>query len=115
MVNRQFTSRKRISGVKEANIIVIATEGECTEKQYFEEIQVRKGKTNIHVEILPTEDCRSSPEDVLNRLDDYKKRYALNLNSDQLWMVIDVDQWGDIKLSQVARTCVQKKHLVSCQ
>ncbi len=36
-VKRRFKTRDRMSGNRDAKLIVIATEGEKTEKKYFEE------------------------------------------------------------------------------
>ena len=54
--------------VRDASLIVIASEDTHAVKQYFQRFHT----TKVQVEILPTEDGRSSPQAVVQRLDDYK-------------------------------------------
>lgn len=110
MPDRRFSPRVRQSGIRNPKLIIIATEGKCTEKQYFEELRFRNGKPNIHVEILPTHDTDSSPKHVLERLDEFKKQYKFSNGLDELWMVIDVDSWGDVKIAEIAQLCQQKRY-----
>lgn len=104
-----LTSRKkrpldRSEGLlRDAKLFVIATEGKETEKQYFALFQNLKVKLNI----IPTEDSKSSPEYVLERLDAFWEDYQLD-DGDELWLMVDVDRWGDKKLSQIAQACIQK-------
>jgi len=82
---------------RDTKLFIVATEGKETEKQYFRMFN----STRIKVEILATtEDGKSSPEYVLERLDKCNKQYDLN-EDDMLWLVSDVDRWGDKKLSDV--------------
>ena len=65
------------------------------------------------MEILKREDpTRSSPEDVIANLDKFNKEYSLE-SDDELWLVIDRDNWGDKKLSQVFRLAAQKEYYVA--
>jgi len=85
--------------VRDASLFVIATEGQETERQYFEGFR----NPRVHVEVLPTGlDGRSSPEQVLARLAEFRDRYDFG-PEDQLWVVVDVDRWGDRKLRDVCR------------
>lgn len=80
---------------RDTKLFIVATEGKETEKQYFGMFK----STRIKVEILATtEDGKSAPEYVLERLDKFKERYDLS-NDDMLWLVSDVDRWRDKKLS----------------
>lgn len=89
---------------RDAKLFIVATEGKETEKQYFGIFN----STRIKVEILATtEDGKSSPEYVLERLDIFKERYDLN-EDDMLWLVSDVDRWGSKKLSSVCSQARQK-------
>ena len=82
---------------RDTKLFIVATEGKETEKQYFRMFN----STRIKVEILATtEDGKSAPEYVLERLDKFKERYDLS-KDDMLWLVSDVDRWGDKKLSDV--------------
>ena len=89
---------------RDTKLFIVATEGKETEKQYFRMFN----STRIKVEILATtEDGKSSPEYVLERLDIFKKQYDLN-EDDMLWLVSDVDRWGDKKLSDVCSQARQR-------
>lgn len=89
---------------RDAKLFVVATEGKETEKQYFRIFN----SSRIKVEILATtDDGKSSPEYVLERLDIFKERYDLD-EDDMLWLVSDVDRWGAKKLSSVCSQARQK-------
>lgn len=84
--------------------IVIATEGRVTEKQYFDILR----HTNVRLVVLPTgEDNCSSPKHVIERLNQYKKEFELKGN-DELWLMVDVDQWKC--LHDVADEALRKKY-----
>lgn len=101
---------KRKSHVRDAKLIIIATEGEKTEAKYFSDLTSPRwfGKSTIQVEIIPNQGSGNSPKQVFNQLDLFRKKFKLD-KYDELWLVVDVDNWGDEKLSEVARLCVQKK------
>lgn len=105
---RTFRRRARKSGFRDARLVVIACEGANTEAKYFTELSNHFRNSRVHVQLLPSEDNKSSPEHVVSRLREFKRTYRLNSN-DELWVVIDVDRWGDAKLDEVARLCVQRK------
>jgi hypothetical protein len=83
--------------------VIIATEGEKTEKQYFDIFE----NTRIQVRVISTEDGLSSPEHVFERLKEFHEQYELN-DDDELWLMIDVDRWGNQKLSQISSATRQK-------
>ena len=68
--------------------------------------------SKVHVEVLSRETTASSPEYVIRVLDRFKQEFRLN-RYDELWMVIDVDSWGDEKLSLIAAQCTQKKYYLA--
>ena len=70
-----------------ARLFVIGCEGEKTELLYFS--SVAEGLRRVRVEPLPGLDGLSAPEQVLERLNEYK---AVSPNS-EFWLVIDVDRW----------------------
>ncbi|MBN1487000.1 MAG: RloB domain-containing protein [Anaerolineae bacterium] len=111
---REFRPRIRTSGIKDYRLIIIATEGTCTEKKYFEDMISKEYYFNprVHIEVLERKEenkSKSSPEYVMQRLDEFRKEYSLK-KDDQLWMVIDLDQWGEQKLSLIATQCNQKNY-----
>ncbi|MCP4704182.1 MAG: RloB domain-containing protein [candidate division Zixibacteria bacterium] len=108
---RVFKPRLRRSNVRDARLIVIATEGNHTEPKYFKDMASPEYYRNsrIHVEILDRLTTDSAPEHVMNMLDQFKREFRLN-KYDELWMVIDVDRWGKKKLSSIAAQCLQKNY-----
>jgi hypothetical protein len=99
LLDRQYNKR-------DARLFVIATEGRETEKQYF----VMFHDSRIKIEILPTgDDNRSAPQYVLDRLDEFVKKYDLT-QDDALWVMFDVDRWGAKNISAICRQAKQKKY-----
>ncbi len=94
-----------MGAVRDASLIIIATEGKETEKQYFDGVFQ---SSKIRVLVLPTIDGDSAPSHVLKRLVQFKKDYQLN-GTDQLWLVVDVDRWPVKNLKAVAQSSDQKK------
>lgn len=95
--------------IRNAMLFVIATEGKETEKQYFENF----GSSKVKIEILPAgDDNKSAPEYVLERLNQFKDKYDIN-EDDELWLVLDVDRWGDKKLSLICTEATQKRYYLA--
>jgi len=98
-----LTSRKkrplsRVNGtLRDACLIIIATEGKETENQYFEIFH----STRVQIKIMPTDNGKSSPNHVFERLNEYKKEFELG-PSDQLWLMVDTDRWPVRSLSEIA-------------
>ncbi|KAF0245178.1 MAG: hypothetical protein FD167_3563 [bacterium] len=111
-----LTSRKKrplnrtIPYLRDTKLIIIATEGSCTEKQYFEIF--KNLKLQIKIIATPKEDTKSAPKYVLERLNSFKQTYQLN-KEDELWLMIDVDRWTPESLSQVCSECYQKGYLLA--
>lgn len=100
-----LTSRKPrpldrgVRHVRDTRLIIIAAEGRLTEKQYFSMFR----STRVQLRVLPTGDGgQSAPEHVLARLLDFRDEFQLAAD-DELWLMIDVDRWGDGKLARVTR------------
>lgn len=93
--------------VRDASLIVIASEDKYAVRQYFEFFR----STKIQFKVLETEDGKSAPEHVLARLVEYMKEYDID-EGDEFWLVCDCDHWikhGHIKnLAQVIQLCRQK-------
>jgi hypothetical protein len=88
---------------RDAKLFIIATEGEKTEKQYFNIFENPK----IRVVVIPSEGGRSAPKHALERLDDIKNLYDFG-EGDELWLMIDTDRWGAAALSTVCQGAIQK-------
>lgn len=96
----------RQHNVRDARLCIIATEGAVTEQQYFEIF----GSSRIKVKVLPTgSDNQSAPDRVLERLNSFTEEFDLH-EDDMLWLALDVDRWGDEKLSFVCREAKQKNY-----
>lgn len=102
----------RRSAVRDADLIVIATEGVSSEVRYFngliESQHTPNSKIKVHV-IERKDPSLSSPSHVLEELDSFKSKWELE-DGDELWMVIDFDRWGTAKLSEIASKCIQKRY-----
>lgn len=87
-MGRQRKDITRKSGVRDATLFVIATEGEYTEKRYFETLVSKDYffSTRVHVEVMPASDGQSAPNQVMARLDAFKKEYKLR-HGDELWIL----------------------------
>lgn len=103
----------RLEGVRSARLVVIASEGRCTESIYFSAVKEKLRAPNVHVEILSRESNDSSPESVHAQIADFMRQYNIE-DDDELWLVIDRDRWHERMLSQVAKLCAQNTHLNFC-
>lgn len=111
--SRKKKSLGRRARFRDARLIVIATEGTFTEKQYFSRFESSK----VKVEVLETVQDKSSkfygcssPKQVIDRLNEYKKEYDIRSEEDgQLWLMLDTDNWKT-NLTQTANEASQKKY-----
>jgi len=99
---------KRVDGVhRDATLVVIASEDRYAVKQYFDLFK----STQIQFRVLETEDGKSSPEQVMNRLAEFMSDHDFG-EGDQFWFVADTDPWIESNhiqnLVEVARRCRQK-------
>lgn len=102
--------RERREAFRDARLIVIASEGKDTERIYFKALAKEYTNLRVHVHILErseNEQNNSSPEHVLQQLNDYKSKYDLKAD-DELWLVVDKDRWTEAMLSHVATECSQE-------
>ena len=88
--------------LRDTSLVVVATEGEKTEKQYFRIFQRRDSR--VQVITLETSDGLSAPEHVLRRMVSFKAEHDLH-DHDHLFLAIDRDRWPNQQLSRVAREC----------
>ena len=100
---------KRKSGLRDARLIIIAAEGEKTEKIYFEGLKEHYKNPRVHVEVLEHLLAGSEPEKIILALDHFRSEYNLRKGYDELWLVTDVDRWRE-KLAFVAQQCLQKQY-----
>lgn len=93
---------REIEHVRDTSLIIIATEDEKTEPLYFE-MDCFKHK-RIQIRVVSTEEGKSSPKDVLDRLHKEATEYQFG-KGDQFWLVIDKDRWTDEMLYKVIDLC----------
>lgn len=99
---------QRTEGTKrDATLVVIASEDRYAVKQYFEFFR----SSRVQFKVLETEDTRSSPNHVMDRLVAYMEEFDFG-EGDQFWLVCDTDHWIDSghiqNLRDVIRRCSQK-------
>jgi len=81
---------RKDSLVRDATLVIIASEDRYAVKQYFEFFR----STRIQFRVLETTDGRSAPQHVLDRLEEYIKEFEFG-EGDQFWLVCDMDHWSD--------------------
>lgn len=84
-------------------LYVVATEGSKTEAIYFDQFNNDRFRKNVRVEILAKIGA-SSPEAALKRLQRYERENNLE-PGDELWVVVDVDNWGPEALDRLCVEC----------
>jgi hypothetical protein len=93
--------------VRDASLVVIASEDKYAVRQYFDFFE----STRIQFRVLETQDGRSAPEHVLNRLSEYLEEFEIG-EGDSFWIVCDCDHWVEPNhiqnLTHVLRQCRQK-------
>ena len=90
--------------LRDASLIVIASEDRYAVKQYFGRFQFDR----VFVDVLPTEEGEGAdPDRVLQRLIDYA-RDNITVDGDSLWVCVDRDRWTDAMLIAVHRECRQR-------
>ena len=110
---RQRKDFQRIEGVKSSRLIVIAAEGRATENIYFEAMRQELCATNVQLVVLNREDDNSNPANVHRQIKDFMDEYNI-LDDDQLWIVIDRDDWKEKMLADIAQLCQQNSNLIFC-
>lgn len=110
---RKRKSFKRQEGGRSGRLVVIAAEGKETENIYFEQMKVSFHASGVQIEILRRDANESSPEHVYRQIQDFAAKYDMD-EDDQLWAVVDKDQWTEQMLSDVAKKCSQNKYFNFC-
>lgn len=114
-----LTARRRrpldrtIHHLRDTRFVVVATEGERTEEQYFSFFE-RKG-SRVRVVVLGTTNGKSSPRHVLARLVHWSQKLQLT-KDDALCLVVDEDRWPKAQLREVAKEAVRRRYelAISC-
>lgn len=97
---------REIPYLKDTSIIFVGIEGgsartsrEARYLDIFRELNIR-----FQIKVIPCDEHRSSPDQVLNHLKEELKKESLQ-EGDEKWLVIDVDKY-EIHLPQVAQDCL---------
>ena len=110
---RKRKSFERPEGVRSSRLVVIAAEGKETENIYFEQLKASFHASGVQIEILRRDSNESSPEHVYRQIQDFAAKYDMD-EDDQLWAVVDKDQWTEQMLSSVAQKCSQNERYFFC-
>ncbi len=102
MARRKITLKRRAAFRPLKRLFVIATEGNVTEPYYFDQFR-NSENASIKIEILRSGN-KSNPRAVFKRLDKYRKEHKIE-KKDELWLVIDKDNWNDLLLNNIANGC----------
>ncbi|MCK5230903.1 MAG: RloB domain-containing protein, partial [Desulfobulbaceae bacterium] len=94
---RPIDRRSKPEPHRDARLFIIATEGRKTEKQYFSIF----GNKKCQVHVITNEDNKSAPTYILAQLKEFKKEFQIK-EDDELWLMVDVDRWGNKHLAAVA-------------
>ncbi len=96
------TFRRRPPFLPYRKLFLIATEGAKTEPIYFGIFN--SPQATIHVKLLPARKHDSSPPQVLKRAKEFVKEKGVG-KKDEVWLVMDRDQWTDEQLEGVFIGC----------
>lgn len=84
---------------KKEKIIVLAFEGNDTERIYFQELKSSEKFNDhliyLHLIIRNKTNTNSSPSHVFEELNNVKEEFNFD-PTDELWMIIDTDRWKNI-------------------
>lgn len=106
---KRYGNYTRKEASLDSKLIIIAAEGEFTEKIYFEALRKHARNSRVHIKILERDEenrHNSSPEHVLGQLTQYKLENPIE-QDDELWLVIDKDKWTAKSIRAVAQRCAQ--------
>src|SRR5438105_1934564 len=98
---------RKAKPVRDASLVVIASEDRYAVRQYFDFFE----STRIQFQVLETEDGKSAPEHVLNRINEYIEEFEIG-EGDTFWIVCDCDHWVEPNhiqnLTHVLQECRQQ-------
>ena len=110
---RKRRSFERPEGVRSGRLVVIAAEGKETENIYFEQLKASLHASGVQIEVLRRDSNESSPEHVYRQIKAFAAKYDID-KDDQLWVVVDRDNWTKQMLSDIAKKCSQNKYFNFC-
>ncbi len=90
MPKRQRPLNRDSQTLRDASLIVIASEDTHAVQRYFDRFKPRR----VQFRVIPTEDGRSSPKAIVDRLDAYRAEFKIGAD-DELWYCGDIDHWAE--------------------
>jgi hypothetical protein len=112
MPRRQRPLIRDSDTVRDASLIVIASEDTHAVERYFDRFRPRR----VQFRYLPAEEGRSSPKAIVDRLDAYQAEFEIG-EDDKLWYCGDIDHWADgnhlANLNRVLSHCHSQKYDVA--
>ena len=69
--------------------------------------------SGVQIEVLRRDSNESSPEHVYRQIKAFAAKYDID-KDDQLWVVVDRDNWTKQMLSDIAKKCSQNKYFNFC-
>lgn len=108
-----FTSRRKrpinrqIPHLRDTRLIIIVTEGQKTEKQYFESDIFCSPRLQV---IISPSDSKSAPHHVYERLKRIAKEHELQPD-DHFWFMIDKDRWPEKELAKICQNALKCKKI----
>jgi hypothetical protein len=95
--------------VRDATLIVIASEDQHAVKDYLDKFRARR----VQFRVLPTVDGQSSPKHLLDRLDEDRRTVDYG-EGDEFWISLDGDRWlrpdRIAMLTNLVQVCRQKQY-----
>ena len=102
MPNKRRTFKRRPPFRSYRRLFVVATEGAKTEPAYFE--MFNSHQSTIHIKILSAKKHDTAPPRILKRAEEFVKEKGFQ-KKDEIWLVLDRDQWTEEQLTQVLQGC----------
>lgn len=114
-----FTPSYKEESEEPEKVIIISCEGRNTEPEYFNNLKIiLKDRISavIDVRVVPKDDNKSSPEDVVCKLDEYLlEKYDYKYEYDQLWVVWDREKVDSRKkeILKMLPKCKEKNYNIA--
>jgi hypothetical protein len=114
-----FTPSYKEESEEPEKVIIISCEGRNTEPEYFNNLKIiLKDHISavIDVRVVPKDDNKSSPEDVVCKLDEYLlEKYDYKYEYDQLWVVWDREKVDSRKkeILKMLPKCKEKNYNIA--
>lgn len=109
---------RKVFKVRDYHLFAIACEGSVRERNYFERFEALSSRITVDLINDVTEDgelvvsSKSSPNHVIERAEQYVKTAGL-IDDDEVWLVLDVDNWPESQLSMLCQEAMSRRWKVA--